>query len=110
MGHRFVYVTVPTLELARSMSRALIEERLAACVNILPGMQSIYRWNGAIEEATEVVLILKTQAGLLDLLTDRVRALHPYTCPCVAALQVEPGNPDYFAWLTAETARPPGAG
>ena len=101
-----VYVTCASEAQAETIGRALVAERLAACVNIIPGMRSIYRWQGAIEEARETVLIAKTGAGLVARLGERVRQLHSYTVPCVVAVPVLGGNPDYLAWLTAETAPP----
>src|SRR5947209_16879597 len=100
----FVYVTAADRGEAERIGRAAVEERLAACANILPGMRSIYRWEGAVHDAAETVLILKTTRERLDALTSRVTALHSYEVPCVAAFQVAPGNPAYFAWIAAETA------
>jgi periplasmic divalent cation tolerance protein len=99
----FCYVTCPGPEQARQIADALVAERLAACGNILRGMRSVYRWRGAVHEAAEVVLILKTRRALSERVVARVKALHPYECPCVAVLSVEGGNPDYLAWIMAET-------
>ena len=99
----FVYVTTSSLEEARAIGRRLVEERLAACANLLPGMESIYRWQGGIETAQETVLIAKTRAGLVDQLSARVRELHSYDCPCVVALPITAGNPAYLRWIGAET-------
>jgi periplasmic divalent cation tolerance protein len=105
MNHAlFVYVTTAGPDEAERIGRAVVEERLAACANILPGMRSIYRWQGAVHEAQETVLILKTTHDRLELLTARVKALHSYEVPCVAAFEVMPGNADYFGWIAAETA------
>jgi len=98
------YITAGSREEALRIGRALVEERLAACVNVLDGMTSVYRWNGAVEEASEAVLIAKTRAALFDRLTERVRALHSYDTPCVVELRLERGNPAYLDWLRAETA------
>lgn len=100
----FVYITCTSTDEAKRIGAALVETRLAACVNILPGMSSLYWWQGKIEEAQETVLIAKTRDTLLDALTVRVKALHSYACPCVVALPVHAGNPDYVAWIEAETA------
>lgn len=100
----FAYVTTSSPEEAKRIGRALVEERLAACVNILPGMISIYRWQGAVETAEETVLIAKTRADLFEALTARVKELHGYDVPCVVELRVGRGNPDYLGWLEAETA------
>jgi periplasmic divalent cation tolerance protein len=99
----FVYITCASAEEATRIGRALVEMRLAACVNILDGMRSLYWWQGRIEEGRESVLIAKTRDTLLDALTERVKALHSYECPCVVAFPVHAGNPDYVAWIEAET-------
>ena len=99
----FVYMTASTPEEARAIGRRLVEERLAACVNLLPGMESIYRWQGGIETAQETVLIAKTRAVLVDQLSARVRELHSYDCPCVVALPIAAGNPAYLRWIGDET-------
>lgn len=100
----FAYITAGSPEEARRIGRALVEERLAACANILDGMTSIYRWQGAVEEAAESVLIAKTQAVLFDRLAARVRELHSYDVPCVVELKVGRGNPAYLDWLRDGTA------
>ena len=99
----FVYVTTATIEQAQAIGRRLVEDRLAACANVLPGMESIYRRQGAIETAQEAVLILKTRAALVDQLAARVRQLHTYDCPCVVALPILAGNPAYLRWIDEET-------
>jgi periplasmic divalent cation tolerance protein len=98
-----LYITTPNTEMAEIIGRAVVEERLAACANILPGMQSLYHWEGAIETAQEAVLILKTVPALTDAATARVRELHSYTVPAILAIPAWPGNPAYFDWLRAET-------
>ena len=103
---RLVYITAGSAEEAATIGRALVEEKLAACVNILPGMRSIYRWQGAIETADEVVLIAKTRAPLVTVLVARVRQLHSYDVPCAVSLPILDGNPDYLQWLAEETVRP----
>mgnify|MGYP003579775346 CR=1 FL=1 len=103
---RFVYITASSVDEAAMIGRALVEERLAACVNILPGMRSIYRWQGAIESADEVVLIAKSRSALVTALVARVRQLHSYDVPCVVSLPILDGNPDYLQWLAEETAAP----
>lgn len=97
------YITVGSLDEGRRIGRVLVEEHLAACVNLLPGMVSLYRWEGRLEEAAEAVLIAKTRAGLFDRLVERVRALHSYAVPCVLELPVGRGSAAYLDWLMAET-------
>jgi periplasmic divalent cation tolerance protein len=106
MAFRFVYMTAGSREEARRIGRTLVEERLAACVNIIDGMNSMYWWQGAVQDEQETVLIAKTRAELLERLTERVRALHSYSCPCVVALPIEGGNPAYLQWLADETEAP----
>lgn len=101
---RFLYVTAASGEEAEQIGRALVEARLAACANILPGMSSIYWWEGKLERASEAVLILKTRADLVEKATEAVKARHSYRCPCVIVLPVEGGNADYLNWLRRETA------
>ena len=98
---RLAYITCTDLPQARNIGRALVEERLAACVNLLPGMQSCYRWEGTLEEVEEVVLIAKTVAGSTEALVARVRELHTSRIPCVLVLPVLGGNADYLAWSGA---------
>jgi periplasmic divalent cation tolerance protein len=100
---RLVYITAADADQALSIGRALVEERLAACANILPGMRSIYRWEGAVDEAAEAVLIVKTRAAQVEAITARVRALHSYRLPCVVAIPLLGGDPEYLAWLARES-------
>jgi len=99
-----LYVTAASRDEALSLGHALVEARLAACANVLDGMISVYRWQNEIREDREAVLILKTRADLADAATARLRELHSYDCPCVVRLPVEGGNPDFLAWIAAETA------
>ena len=101
-----IYMTAPSLSKARELARALVAERLAACTNVLPGMISYYWWEGDVESGEEAVVIAKTRADRVDALTERVKALHDYSVPCVLALPVsgDAGNADYLAWLRAEAA------
>ena len=99
----FVYMTAGSRVEAERIGRTLVEERLAACVNILGGMTSVYHWQGAVETAEETVVIAKTRAALFDRLTERVKELHSYDVPCVVELPIGRGNPDYLGWLWDET-------
>lgn len=94
-----VLITVPSEEVARSIARALVEERLAACVNILPGLTSVYRWQGEVVEDQEVLLIVKTTTFAFPRLKERVLALHPYTVPEIIALPIAEGHGAYLSWL-----------
>jgi periplasmic divalent cation tolerance protein len=103
-----VLVTAASADEAARLARALVEERLAACVNIVPGLRSIYRWQGRVEDAPEVLLLVKSVRPRLEALTARVRALHSYSVPEVIAVPIVGGSDAYLAWLEAE-AGPPGA-
>jgi len=98
-----VYVTAPGTEEARTLARALVDERLAACVNLLP-VESIYRWEGQVETAAETLLVIKTRRDRLDGLVRRVRALHPYAVPEIIALPLVGGWPPYLQWIAEETS------
>ena len=104
MSATLVYMTAGSAEEARSVGASLVERRLAACVNILPGMLSQYRWEGSVQTEEEVVLIAKTRSDLVDALTGHVREVHSYDCPCVVALPIEGGNPAFLQWIADETA------
>jgi periplasmic divalent cation tolerance protein len=99
----FVYTTYPSLVEAERIGKAVLEQRLAACVNILPGMISHYWWQGAIERGEEVVMIIKTRASLAEGVRAAVKALHSYTTPAILVLPIEDGEPGYLQWLMQET-------
>ena len=99
----FVYTTYPSIVEAEKAGRALLERALAACVNILPGMVSLYRWQGAIERGEEAVMIIKTRAALAEAVREAVRQLHSYSTPAILVLPIESVDPNYNAWLMAET-------
>ena len=89
-------------EEAASIARALIERRLAACVNIVPGVRSIYRWKGAVEEAEEWLLAIKSSRALFERLEAELRRMHSYETPEIVALPVVAGSAGYLEWLSAE--------
>jgi periplasmic divalent cation tolerance protein len=99
----FVYTTHPSVVEAERIGRELVEKRLCACVNILPGMVSLYWWQGAIERADEAVMIIKTRGALAEPVRAAVRKLHSYTTPAILVLPIETVDPDYKKWLLAET-------
>jgi periplasmic divalent cation tolerance protein len=103
MSATIAYITTPSREEAMRIGRALLEERLAACINILDGMQSVYWWQGALEESRECVLLVKSTTERKDAITARVKALHGYEVPCIVFLPLEGGNPDYLAWIERES-------
>jgi periplasmic divalent cation tolerance protein len=100
-----VYTTWPSIVEAEQAGRATVERRLAACVNILPGMISHYWWQGKIERAEEVVMFVKTRAALAEAVGAAVKEHHSYTTPAIMTLPVDSVDPDYHAWIVNETAR-----
>jgi periplasmic divalent cation tolerance protein len=102
----FAYITTKDTEDARRIGKILVAERLAACVNILPKMESHYWWQGRIESDHEAVLIAKTRADAREALLERVLDLHAYETPCVVFLPAAGGNPDYLEWIARETESP----
>jgi periplasmic divalent cation tolerance protein len=97
-----VYITTPSHEVAETIANVVVERRLVACANILGAMTSIYRWNGALQRDSEVVLICKTVRSLVPALEAKVRSLHPYECPCVIALPVVAGSSQFLEWVNAQ--------
>ena len=99
----FVFTTLPSDGDAAAFARALVEERLAACVNLLPVMESIYRWEGRVEGDSERQLIIKTTRGRTAALWERVRELHPYEVPEFVVVPIIDGNEAYLRWMAAST-------
>jgi len=102
--HMVVFITVGKSEEAEKIGRALVKERLAACVNVIGPMRSVYWWKGKIEEAKEHLLIVKTTGENLEGLTSRVKGLHSYEVPEVIALKIEGGSDDYLRWVEENTS------
>jgi periplasmic divalent cation tolerance protein len=98
-----LHITAPDADHAARLGRALVEEGLCACVNIVPGVRSIYRWQGKVQEDQEVLCIAKTRPALFDRVRDRVLELHPYEVPEILAFAVDDGNPAYLEWLRQST-------
>jgi periplasmic divalent cation tolerance protein len=99
----FVYTTYPSVVEAERAGRALVERRLCACVNILPGMISHYWWQGAIERGEEAVMIIKTRASLAERVSAAVKEMHSYSTPAILVLPLESVDKPYLDWLMAET-------
>jgi len=97
------YITAPTEDEAVGIGRALVESRLAACANIVKNIRSIYLWKGAVEDDTEVLMIVKTRKSLFDKLSEKVKEMHSYDVPEVIALPIVHGSEDYLEWLRAST-------
>jgi periplasmic divalent cation tolerance protein len=100
---RAVLTTAPNAEVGGLIARALVEERFAACVNVIPGVRSIYRWEGEVQDDPEVVLIIKTRADRCEALAARIKDLHPYDLPEVLVLPAVGGSAPYLAWIETET-------
>lgn len=103
MSVNFVYMTAGSPQEARNIGRELVVSKLAACVNILGDMNSIYMWEGKIQDDSEVVMIAKTTEKRLPELVEKVNSLHSYDCPCIVAIPVSGGNPAFLDWIAAET-------
>lgn len=105
MGVLIVYTTFPDEASAREAAAALVENRLAACASILPGVKSVYRWQGKIEESDEVLLMIKTTRDAYPQLEPVLKACHPYELPEIIAVRAEAGLSGYLEWVAEETAR-----
>jgi periplasmic divalent cation tolerance protein len=105
-----LYTTWPDEESAEAFAAEAVADRLAACANILGPMRSVYRWQGAVDRAAEVPMLLKTARARAAALIDRLNARHPYELPCAVALQIDAAasSPDFLAWIAAESGPPAG--
>jgi periplasmic divalent cation tolerance protein len=103
MNKYLVYMTAKDVSEARKLGRALLNARLAACVNILGSIESMYRWKGAVRNDKEVSLIAKTTAEKLDTLIRKILSIHSYEAPCIVALPIVKGNPTFLRWIEKET-------
>lgn len=101
---KLAYITVSNKEEARAIGRSLVEHKLAACVNIIEGMESIYFWDGKLVEDSETILLAKTHHSKVEMLTNHVKKMHSYDCPCVISFSIneEGANKEYVDWLLAE--------
>ncbi len=106
MPNAFVYMTASSMEEAEKIADKLVSEHLCACVNILPGLRSVYRWKGVVERAEEVALIGKTREILVPLVVEAVKSVHSYEVPAVASWPIGRGNPDFLRWIEEETRGP----
>ena len=102
MAITLIYITTENKAEAERIGQALVEEHLAACVNIIDGMSSIYRWEGRLMQGNETVLIAKTIEAKVPTLIQRVKALHSYDCPCIVALPITDGNEAFLNWVAGE--------
>lgn len=100
---RLCYLTAPNEKVAEEVARALLTDRLVACVNIVPKIRSFYWWNGAISTDEECVLFAKTRAALVPEVLARIKTMHPYEIPAFVSLAVDDGNPEFLKWIASET-------
>ena len=105
MKINFIYMTVGSKDEARKIGRELVATRLAACVNILDNMNSFYRWDGEIQDDTEVVMIAKTTEEQVPELIKKVESMHSYDCPCIVSLPVTGGHQPFLEWIAGEVRR-----
>jgi len=103
MKLNLVYITAKNKEEARKIGKELLKARLAACVNIIDKMNSLYWWEGKIQDDNEAVLIAKTKESLVKELVEKVKSIHSYSCPCIISLPILGGNKAYLDWLEKET-------
>lgn len=101
-----VLTNLPDSDAAKSLADHLLEQRLAACANILAPCRSVYRWQGTVEDTSEVPLLIKTSSTTYPALEAAIRAHHPYELPEIIAVPVKHGLPEYLAWVAAETTQP----
>lgn len=106
MSQMLVYITASSRDEASAIGRDVVNARLAACANVLGDITSFYWWNGTVKEDGEVPMILKTQDYLVERLTQRVKELHSYDCPCIVVVPIAGGNPEFLEWISNETEDP----
>jgi len=99
---KLIYATAPNSEEAAGIGRALVDARLIACVNIIEGVRSIYRWEEKIEDGKEVVIIMKTTEDKIDAVTEKIKSMHSYDCPAIVALDITGGNDLFLQWVANE--------
>jgi len=97
--YSMVYITTSGKEESKKIARVLLEEKLVACANIISNMESIYWWEGKLEEDVESILLVKTRSQLVDKVIDKVREIHSYQTPCALEIQIKKGSQDYLDWL-----------
>ena len=103
MGRSLFYITVENMEEAEKIAEVLIKEKLAACVNVIPGMRSFFCWEGEVQSESEILVIGKTKSVLVEELVECVKKYHSYELPCVITFNIEDGNPPFLEWIDKET-------
>jgi periplasmic divalent cation tolerance protein len=105
MDVNWVYMTAGSTDEARSIGRELVRLRLAACINIFENMNSLFMWEGDIQDEREVVMVAKTSNERVPELVEKVKSLHSYSCPCIICLPIQGGNKDFLNWIAEETGK-----
>ena len=103
MNTNFIYITTGSMDEAKTIAKELVSSRLAACVNIIDNMNSMYWWDGEIQDDREVILIAKTRESIVPELIEKVKSIHSYDCPCIVSLPVLDGNKAFLEWVVDET-------
>ena len=103
MSVNFIYITAGSMEEARTIGNKLVSDRLAACVNIIDNVSSMYWWEGEVQDDKEVILIAKTKESLVSELVEKIRSMHSYSCPCIVSLPILNGNRAFLNWVVEET-------
>lgn len=103
MKFNLIYITTKDKKEARKIGKELVESRLAACVNIIDDMNSMYWWEGRVQDENEAILIAKTKESLVAELIEKVKSMHSYECPCVVSLPILNGNKKFLKWIEKET-------
>ena len=103
MPESIIYITASSMKEAEIIGRDIVSKRLAACVNIIDNMKSIYHWQGKIETGKEIIVIAKTKNELINELIENVKTLHSYECPCIVAFPIIAGNEAFLQWIRDET-------
>lgn len=102
MDARLIYMTAGSETEAETIGRQLVESRLVACVNIIDNMRSFYIWKDEVQDDREIILIAKTVRERVQAVTEKVKSLHSYECPCIVSIPIEDGNPDFLKWIGDE--------
>lgn len=101
-NYKLVICNVPDMTIAKLIATTIVENKLAACVNILPQVQSLYMWDGKLEESNEITLLIKTTASCYNALENKIKELHPYELPEIIAINIDNGLPEYLQWLSSQ--------
>ncbi|MBI2602949.1 MAG: divalent-cation tolerance protein CutA [Deltaproteobacteria bacterium] len=102
--YMIVYITTPNMKRARKIAKLLVEEKLAACVNLIKGMESLYEWKGKLRQEEEVLMLVKTRQKLFATLQEKVLSIHSYDVPCIVGFPLTEGNESYLNWLKEQTS------